>query len=118
MSALDVAGHELVGLDANGNLCSCGTRAVSWLEHLGEVALVAMDAPTPKRHTVWVGVPRVDEDALWAEEQQRRANLASFARQRPEKVRRAPRPVFSIEQLAIAERVEAAAAAAREEKAA
>jgi hypothetical protein len=110
MSAIDVADHELIGLDANGSLCSCGARMISWLEHLGDVALVAMDAPTPRRHAVQVAR---DEDALWADEQQRRANLASFGHQKPEKVRRAPRPVFSIEQLAIAERVEAAASKAR-----
>jgi hypothetical protein len=110
MSAIDVADHELIGLDANGSLCSCGARVVSWLEHLGDVALVAMDAPTLRRHAVQVAR---DEDALWADEQQRRANLASFARQQPERIRRAPRPVFSLRELAIAERVEAAAAEAR-----
>lgn len=44
--------HILIGIDANGTICSCGeprpSRA-SHLEHVGEVALAALDAPpTPE----------------------------------------------------------------------
>ena len=38
--------HELVGVDAGGDLCSCHTKADSWLEHLGEIALTELGVPS------------------------------------------------------------------------
>lgn len=51
----------------------------------------------------------VDE---WLADQQRRHNLQSFEHPLPERVRRPKRPRFTLEQLAIAERVELAREAA------
>lgn len=43
MNALAVLEHELVGIDTFGRRCACGRPFT--LEHLGEVALVALNAP-------------------------------------------------------------------------
>jgi len=91
--------HELVAVDAAGELCACGVRG-DLLEHLVDVVLFEMGGDPPE------GVLMVDEDARWAVEQQRRHNLASFSRSAPEPVRK-PAPFRpTLEQLAIAERVE------------
>lgn len=41
----DVREHELVGIDAGGQLCTCGARDRSWLEHLAVVTLAVLGAP-------------------------------------------------------------------------
>jgi hypothetical protein len=44
--------HELVGVSATSELCSCGVSSESWLEHLGEVALNGLNAPVmPPQNT-------------------------------------------------------------------
>jgi hypothetical protein len=39
--------HELVGRDASGELCSCGARAESLVEHIGGVTLSVIEPPKP-----------------------------------------------------------------------
>jgi hypothetical protein len=43
-----VAAHELVGIDTE-QLCRCGVKAKSLLEHFGLVALGALGAPLSRR---------------------------------------------------------------------
>lgn len=83
MSYVDVLAHELVAVDASGTRCACGARFT--LEHLGAVALVALDAPpTAEAAREAERAARAErrrqdrEDAAWLVEYRRRQNLATF----------------------------------------
>lgn len=77
--------HELVGLDAQGALCSCGAKSPSQLEHLGLVALDAVHARSVgslrRRVVVKVRARVAAQERLeWLRLQVRVQNLESFRR--------------------------------------
>lgn len=83
MSYVDILAHDLIAVDAAARWCACGARFT--LEHLGEVALTALDAPPTAEaareaeraaHRERRRLAR--EDALWLVERRRLANLATF----------------------------------------
>lgn len=130
--ASTVQQHQLIGVDAGGRLCSCGVYG-GWLEHLADVALFVFGSSKPVapparpncrmdgcQNVGWTAglctrhyredlaarkAMTVTPDERWAEDQQRRHNLASHSRPVPvREVRRKP-VKFTIEQLLIADRV-------------
>lgn len=109
MIAAAMALHELVGLDAEGMLCACGTKSVDHLEHLGEVALQLLDAPPVKSKRRTGSTTQKVSPVGWEAMQVRERNLASFRQMTevwPEpKRRRGPRYRFEPWQLQVADRV-------------
>lgn len=73
-----MAAHELVAIDAYGELCACGTKSPDHLEHLGHVALRLMDAPPARKGRARRDRPDAAEVIAWEAAQAREANLASF----------------------------------------
>jgi hypothetical protein len=85
--------HRLVGVDANGQLCACGDKSASLLEHLGAVAVFMFD-PDLLNRCQCSRLSEVDglcarcyearraqrrrDDVLWVKDQKRRQNLASY----------------------------------------
>lgn len=85
--------HRMVGVDADGQLCACGVKQKSFLEHAAAAALFMLDSdllhrcpcgrlrrmggmcgPCFHQHRAL----RRREDARWVASQRRVANLATF----------------------------------------
>ncbi len=52
----ELADHDLIAIDQNGQLCACGVRSRHHLEHLGEIALRIFEASQTaqeKRQVEW-----------------------------------------------------------------
>lgn len=109
MIAAAMAAHELVGLDAEGMLCGCGATSADHLEHVGEIALQLLGAPTEVRTRRSRSTAQKVKPTGWEAMQIREQNLASFRQMTevwPEpKRRRGPRYRFEPWQLKVADRV-------------